>query len=248
MREQKGITATTFTRRASLPPGERTASHHHVGSRAGMHPEDNPYITYGKPIGRTYVTTRSGVSSGYDDADYDDDAPRTRSSVVVRRRPYPQVERIRETDDLPERRPRRPLHPLVYVGVSMLCLVLFIAAYTSIPQLWQRHLDDTTYGNPRTYQVDANVGHGGVEHFIALNNHGTIEVLEIPSTPTNTNQPHLYIIVRLVSPGADLVPATLSFPDVNGDGKPDLQVTVLDGSNPSVWVLFNNGTTFVPKL
>ncbi len=87
-----------------------------------------------------------------------------------------------------------------------------------------------------------------MEHFITLNNHGTIEVLEIPSDPSKTNQPRLYIIVRLSSQGADLVPAIVSFPDVNGDGKPDMQVTVLGGSNPSVWILFNNGTTFVPKL
>ena len=45
MREQKGLTATSFTRRASLPPEERTASYHRAGTRAGMHPEDNPYIT-----------------------------------------------------------------------------------------------------------------------------------------------------------------------------------------------------------
>ncbi len=63
-----------------------------------------------------------------------------------------------------------------------------------------------------------------------------------------TNQPRMYIIVRLTNQGADLVPATLSFPDINGDGMPDMQVTVLDGSNPSVWVLFNNGTSFVSKL
>src|SRR6266699_2138675 len=36
-----------YRRRASLPPEERTytASRHYVGSRSGMHPEDQPYST-----------------------------------------------------------------------------------------------------------------------------------------------------------------------------------------------------------
>ena len=137
---------------------------------------------------------------------------------------------------------------MLYIGICLFIMVLFLMAYTFIPPAYQKLSDDRTYGNPRTFQTDANVGHGGTEHFIALNNHGTIEVLEIPSTPSTTSQPRLYIIVRLHQPGANLVPATLSFPDINGDGKPDMQVTVLDGSNPSIWILFNNGTSFVPKL
>ncbi len=137
---------------------------------------------------------------------------------------------------------------MFYIGICLVILVVFLTAYTLIPPALQKWHDDSMYGYPRTFQTDANVGHGGMEHFITLNNHGTIEVLEIPSYPSPTNQSRLYIIVRLSSQGADLVPATVSFPDVNGDGKPDMQVTVLDGSNPSVWILFNNGTTFVPKL
>jgi len=137
---------------------------------------------------------------------------------------------------------------MFYIGICLVIVVVFLTAYTLIPPALQKWHDDSIYGYPRTFQTDANVGHGGTEHFLALNNHSTIEVLEIPSDPSKTNQPRLYIIVRLSSQGADLVPATLSFPDVNGDGKPDLQVTVLDGANPSVWILFNNGATFVPKL
>jgi hypothetical protein len=139
-------------------------------------------------------------------------------------------------------------HPLFYIGICMIIVMLFLTGFVLIPPALQKWSDDRTYGYPRTFQTDADVGHGGVEHFVVLNNHGTVEVLEIPSDPSTTNQPRLYIIVRLSSQGADLVPATLSFPDINGDGKPDMQVTVLDGSNPPIWILFNNGTTFVPKL
>lgn len=158
--------------------------------------------------------------------------------------PYRHGRGERRTEELP--RPGK--HPLFYIGICLVIMTLFLTCFVLIPPALQKWSDDRTYGYPRTFQTDANVGHGGTEHFIALNNHGTIEVLEIPSDPGTTNQARLYIIVRLTNQGADLVPATLSFPDINGDGKPDMQVTVVDGTNPSIWILFNNGTTFVPKL
>ena len=205
-----------------------------------MHPEDNPYIAT-----RSYHAPTNRSTS----VDIDEEGgevytrPPTRTSA---RRydlaPYSRGER--RTEELP----RQGKHPMFYIGICLVIMVLFLTAYTLIPPALQKWSDDRTFGYPRTFQIDANVGHGGMEHFIALNNHGTVEVLEIPSYPSPTDQTRLYIIVRLSSQGADLVPATMSFPDVNGDGKPDLQVTVLDGSNPSVWILFNNGTTFVPKL
>ncbi len=241
MREQRGINANTFKRRASLPPEERTASYHHAGTRSGMHPEDYPYITtnsnrYHAPATATYFEIDEDGEEVYT-------RPQTRTST---RRydlaPYTKSER--RTEEL--QRPGK--HPLFYIGICLVILVVFLTAYTLIPPALQKWHDDSTYGYPRTFQTDANVGHGGTEHFLALNNHGTIEVVEIPTDPSKTNQPRLYIIVRLTNQGADLVTATLSFPDINGDGKPDIQVTVVDGSNPSVWILFNNGTTFVPKL
>ncbi len=250
MREQRGLTATTFKRRASLPPEELAASYHRVGTRAGLHPEDTPYITYGnKPLGRPYFTTRTGQPPGYNHEDNGSDEPRTRSTVVVRGRPYTQVEtvRVRETGELPDQRQRRHLHPLVYVGVSLLFLSLFITAYTYVPQMWQHHLDDMTYGYPRTYQTDANVGHGGVSHFLVLNRNGTIEVVELPQDPSK-NMPRLYLITSFANEGADLIPATVSFHDTNGDGRLDMIVTVYNGANPTIYQLYNDGTQFKPHL
>jgi hypothetical protein len=244
MREQRGLDANTFKRRASLPPEEReyTTSSHRVGTRAGMHLEDQPYMTATRnrshvPTTTTYVAIDEKGEEVYT-------RPPTRSSA----RRYDLSPSAQRAERRTEALPRQGKHPLFYIGLFLVILVVFLTASTLIPPVLQQWHDESTYGYPRTFQTDANVGHGGVEHFIALNNHGTIEVLEIPGSPSPTNQPHLYIIVRLSSQGADLVPATVSFPDVNGDGEPDLQVTVLDGSNPSVWILFNNGTTFVPKL
>ena len=193
-------------------------------------------------------SSRSGVPTGYGEEE-DDYETRTRSTVIVRQRPYTQVERIRirETDDLEDPQPRRRLHPLVYVGMSLLFLTLFITAYSYIPSMWQRHLDDMQYGYPRTYQTDANVGHGGVSHFIVLNRNGTIEVVEIPPDPTK-NTPQLYIITEFGNDGADLIPATVSFHDLTGSGRLDMIVTVYNGSNPTIYQLYNDGTQFKPHV
>jgi hypothetical protein len=243
VREQKGITATTFKRRASLPPEEQayTASRHYAGSRSGMHPEDQPYMTATRsrshaPTTATYVDIDEGGEEVY---------TRPPSRTSARRydlAPYRHGRRERRTEELPH----QGKHPMFYVGVCLVIVVVFLTAYTFIPPALQQWHDESTYGYPRTFQTDANVGHGGVEHFLALNDHGTIEVLEIPTDPTK-HQPRLYIVTHFAGQGADLIPATISFPEVNG-GKPNMVVTVFNGTNPTEYFLFNNGTTFVPKL
>ncbi len=230
-----------YRRRASLPPGERTytTSYHHIGTRSGMHPEDQPYMSatrsmYNAPA--THISVAEG-REGY-----------TRQPAPTSARRYDLTPYAGRGERRTEELHQQGKHPLFYIGICLVITVAFLSAYTLIPQAYQKWQDERVYGYPRTFQTDAEVGHAGTEHFIALNNHGTIEVLEIPNYPSPANLTRLYIIVRLSSQGADLVPATLSFPDINGDGKAYMQVTVLDGSNPSVWVLFNNGTSFVPKL
>ena len=240
MREQ--IAQQPPRRRASLPPEEReyTTSYPHVGSRSGVRPEDRLYTMTHRS--RSYAPT----TEHYVEIDEEGEEVSTRPPIRTSARRYdiaPYARGERRAEELP----RQGKHPLFYIGIFLMILVVFLTASTFIPPALQKWHDESVYGYPRTYQTDADVGHGGVEHFIVLNNKGTIEVLEIPADPTK-NQPHLYIIVRFSSQGADLVPATVSFPDVNGDGKPDLQVTVYNGTNPSIWILFNNGTTFVPKL
>jgi len=230
-----------YRRRASLSPEERTASWHHAGTRSGMHPEDTPYSSatrsYHPPTPATFVALDEEGEEAYT-------RPPNRTSA----RRYDLLPYAGRGERRTEELPRQGKHPMFYIGICLVILVVFLTAYTLIPPAFQKWQDDRMYGYPRTFQTDANVGHGGTEHFLALNNHGTIEVVELPGDPGKTIQPRLYIIVRLSSQGADLVPATVSFPDVNGDGRPDMQVEVLDGLNPSIWILFNNGTTFVPKL
>ncbi len=244
MREQRGINANTFKRRASLPPEEQvyTASRHNVGNRSGMHPEDQPYNS------ATRNRSHAPTSQTHIEVDEEGEDVYTRPPIRTSARRYDLAPYAGRGERRTEELARPGKHPMFYIGICLVIMVAFLSAYTLLPPAFQKWQDERVYGYPRTFQTDANVGHTGTEHFIALNNHGTIEVLEIPNYPSPANQTRLYIIVRLTNQGADLVPATLSFPDINGDGKPDMQVTVLDGSNPSVWVLFNNGTSFVPKL
>ncbi len=242
MREQRGINANTFKRRASLPPEEReyTTSRHYVGNRSVMHPEDRPYMT----STRSY---HAPTTATYYEIDEEGEEVSTRPPTRTSTRRYdlaPYTRGERRTEDLP----RQGKHPLFYIGICLVIVVVFLTAYTLIPPALQKWQDERTYGYPRTYQTDSNVGHGGMEHFIALNNHGTIEVVEIPTNPSPTNQPRLYIVTHFADQGADLIPATVSFSDVNQDGKLDMVVTVYNGTNPSEYFLFNNGATFVPKL
>src|SRR5215471_4509736 len=54
MKLKEQIAQQPARQRASLPPEERTASYHRVGTRAGMHPEDTPYITTNRTSARRY--------------------------------------------------------------------------------------------------------------------------------------------------------------------------------------------------
>jgi hypothetical protein len=98
------------------------------------------------------------------------------------------------------------------------------------------------YGYPRTYQTDAVVGHHDStttpSHFIAINLHGQIIVIEIPGgDPSKAID---YTGPDLIGPGEDLLPVTLTFSDQDHDGKVDMIIHVSDRS----FVFFNNGSKF----
>jgi hypothetical protein len=91
--------------------------------------------------------------------------------------------------------------------------------------------------------VDAVVGHGDAathpSHFIAVNLNRKVIVIELPGG--DPSKALIYSGPTLVGDGQDLTPITLTFNDVNGDGKPDMEVHILD----QVMVFLNNGTKFV---
>ncbi len=177
MKQQTGYHAYDgVPKRASLPPARRgqQKSNPPTSRNSGAY---DPHFT-----SRTTTPSKAPSSSEwYDEEDEEKPEYRTRSprSAVVYRRPYTHIEPVTRPEPEEFRRAqRRGLHPIVYLGLSMLIAAMFIAGYIYIPPAWQRHVDDVTYGYPRTYQTDANVGHGGISPILSSSNlHGTIEVM-----------------------------------------------------------------------
>src|SRR5215469_1018279 len=89
-----------------------------------------------------------------------------------------------ETQAPLRKKPKVRLHWLVFVGGGLLLMLAGYMAFSDLGTWWQTHQDDATYGNPRTFQTDAVVGHGdsnsNPSHFIAINLKGDIIVIEIP--------------------------------------------------------------------
>jgi len=116
------------------------------------------------------------------------------------------------------------VHPLLYLGVGMLAMLALIAVLSIITNWSATALNDLRYGRPRTSQIDAYVGHsespGMPSHFLAINLHGRIEIIELPGG--DASHARIYIGPQLYGSDADLIPITLSFIDVNGDHKPDM--------------------------
>ncbi len=136
-----------------------------------------------------------------------------------------------------------PRHPLFYLGLGMLGTVLLWMLLSACVSWVSTTLDDLHYGRPRTYQTDARVGHNDQNtpsHFIALNLNRRIQVIEIPGG--DTSHTRIFTGPQLYGTGDDLVPATLSFVDVNGDGKLDMVIKVQE----SRVVLLNDQGSFRP--
>jgi hypothetical protein len=135
----------------------------------------------------------------------------------------------------------------LYLIVVFICICIGIILAVVVPRAWQHWRDGVDYGYPRTYQADANVGHGNPHapssHFLALNLGGTLEVIEIPGGDPAKYPPRLYRIASLSGTEADLVVLTVRFADINGDGKVDL-IAGYDGNDV---ILFNTGKDFAPK-
>lgn len=139
--------------------------------------------------------------------------------------------------------PRR-LHRLGYIGLALIVMLVGWAVLSAFSNWWSVMQDDLHYGRPRTFQIDRAVGHddsaSSPSHFIALNLNCHVEVIEFPgSDPTKAK---VYLGPILVGPGQDLSPVTLTFKDVNSDGKLDLIVNVQD----SHFVLINDNGQFRP--
>jgi hypothetical protein len=61
-------------------------------------------------------------------------------------------------------------------------------------------------------------------HFLALNLHRHIEVIECPAG--DCSKANVYIVPSMLQEGSDLAVVTLSFKDLTRDGKLDMIITV----------------------
>ena len=138
--------------------------------------------------------------------------------------------------------PKR-LHWMLMLGIGMCAMLVLWILGSIVLTWWQGKQDDLTYGRPRTFQTDAVVGLNDAStpsHFIAINLHRQIEVLECPSE--DCSKAIVYVGPLLMGADQDLDPVTLEFKDVNRDGKPDMLIHVRD----QTIVFLNNAGKFRP--
>ena len=170
--------------------------------------------------------------------------PQHRISPAARRTNGAQQSASATAEEI-EPRPRKAgVHPLLLLGLGMLGMLLLWTLLTAGSGWWNDTLDTIHYGNPRTYQTDEVVGHNdsasNPSHFIALNLHGRIEIIEFPGG--DGSHARIYLGPQIFGAGADKVPVTLKFIDVNGDKKVDMLVFF-----QSSWIVFiNDQNTFRP--
>lgn len=212
---------------------------HRAGHSIQHHPEDEPYLTGEMPLraSRSQQQPRLPV---LDETDYSTEEPRrARGHSTARRLDRNPL----ETRVLPRRRLEAGRF-LIITGLALFVMLLGFMALSWLGSWWQIQTNDWSYGRPRTFQVDAVVGHQDSlqhpSHFIALNLNRQVLVIELPGgVPSKAL---IYTGPTLVGDGQDLTPVTLTFVDLNGDGHPDMEVHILD----QIIVFHNTGSKFVP--
>ncbi len=178
------------------------------------------------------------------------DDPLLQSGVIQRRRSNPLVNANGSpsralTAPVAEVEQKQRRFPLMAILIGMVVMALLAVALSSFTSWWHIHLDDMQYGRPRTFQLDAVVGHGGDSatnptHFIFMNLNRHIEIIELPGG--DSAHARIYPGPILFGDGQDLTPVTAEIRDVNGDGKPDLIIHIQDQQ----LVFINDGTQFRP--
>ncbi len=199
---------------------------------------------HGVPPGTALVRTTAGRMQG---------VPARRSALTSRYTgagygwsPPVRVEREPQASPPPRQQARRTRwHWSLWLGIGMFTITLGWLALSVLGNWWQTTQDDWHYGRPRTFHVDAVVGHNHdspahPSHFLALNLNRHILIIELPAGDPSKSR--IYSGPVLLGEGQELVPVTLSFQDVNGDGKPDLLVWVGD----THVVFLNDGSGFQP--
>jgi hypothetical protein len=117
-------------------------------------------------------------------------------------------------------------HLLLFLGLGMLAMLALWVPLSGLISWGAVTMDDLHYGRPRTYQIDAVVGHQdsarNPSHFVALNLDGRAQILEFPGG--DTGHVKVYAGPMLSGEGANLVPVTLHFVVRRGEHLPSMVV------------------------
>jgi hypothetical protein len=205
-------------RRRQQHPPHGGASHHYAGSSHAIHPEDQPYVTdegrSGLVPSRIPARTTSSIDEGLDDRPVPTSARRYRGSTMTA---------DQQTAPITRRQRRRTLHGTVYVGLTLLCMLVGFIVFSALTTWWQHTDDYLHYGMPRTSQMDAVVGHqdsaAHPSHFLALKLGGRLSVIEMQGG--DLGKTVSYVGPVIYGQGADLVAVTLSVAH-DQQGKPEL--------------------------
>lgn len=141
----------------------------------------------------------------------------------------------------PKRKTRRipRLHWYAWLSLGMIFMVFLWIGWNYLVAYGQRTSDDWHYLRPRVFQTSAVVGANDSQsnptYFEALNLNRHVYIFECPGGDCTKakiiNGPILF------GDGQDLSPVTITFKDVNGDGKLDMEVHVGD----QTFVMINDG-------
>ena len=142
------------------------------------------------------------------------------------------------------------VHWLLPVGIGMIAMLVLWEVGSLVLAWGIARYDDVRYGNPRTYQTNAVVGHGNdspahPSHFIAVNLNRQAIVVEFPAG-SQAGALSYVVPYYILGPGGDLTPITLEFRDVTGDGKVDMVIHIHLQSQDQTFVFVNAGTKFRP--
>lgn len=152
--------------------------------------------------------------------------------------------------DYREKRNKRPQtssqpgpqrHWLLSLGLGMVVMLLLVFFWQFAVQNVTDFYNDWHYGQPRTFQTDAFVGHEVdakiPSHFIAVNLNGNIEVIELPGGDTAHTQ--RFQVTQLSGEAGKLIPVTLEFVDSQHTHHPDMIVHI---QNTEILFHNTNGT------
>ena len=162
--------------------------------------------------------------------DSSDEAPKTKPVVTRASRPAQSPKRIvppascSPTQKTSVKKNSSHLN-LTSIGFGMIVALIAVLLGHVLLSWWSTTWDDIHYGTPRTYQVDAFVGHEAAQtpsHFLAVNLRGQIEILEWPGD--DPAKMKVYLGPHITGPDAANVPVTLQFVDPHHAHHPDMLV------------------------